>query len=182
MRTEKEKMLAGEKYLNISDELAEDRRTNRLLVDQFNRVAREDPKQGSQIIKRCLNTPVKSWYPISVSVWLWLYGFCWWELFANYGCTFIDVGKITIGDNALLGPNVQIFSVNHPLDVDDRKAGYEYPADVTIGDNFWAGGGAIIVPGVTLGDNVIIAAGAVVTKSFGDNVWLAEILPESLKI
>ncbi len=52
MRTEKEKMLAGEKYLNISDELAEDRRTNRLLVDQFNRVAREDPKQGSQIIKK----------------------------------------------------------------------------------------------------------------------------------
>ena len=97
---------------------------------------------------------------------------CGENFFANYGCTFIDVGKITIGDNALLGPNVQIFSVNHPLDVDDRKAGYEYPADVTIGDNFWAGGGAIIVPGVTLGDNVIIAAGAVVTKSFGDNVLI----------
>lgn len=173
MHTEKEKMLAGEKYLNISDELAEDRRTNRLLVDQFNRVAREDPKQGSQIIKKMfkhtgekvdIQSPFQCDYGYTVSVGE--------NFFANYGCTFIDVGKITIGDNALLGPNVQIFSVNHPLDVDDRKAGYEYPADVTIGDNLWAGGGAIIVPGVTLGDNVIIAAGAVVTKSFGDNVLI----------
>ncbi|MGF2384832.1 sugar O-acetyltransferase [Lentilactobacillus otakiensis] len=173
MRTEKEKMLAGEKYLNISDELAEDRRTNRLLVDEFNRVAREDPKQGSQIIKKMfkhtgekvdIQSPFQCDYGYSVSVGE--------NFFANYGCTFIDVGKITIGDNALLGPNVQIFSVNHPLDVKDRQAGYEYPADVTIGDNLWAGGGSIVVPGVTLGNNVIIAAGAVVTKSFGDNVLI----------
>ncbi len=66
----------------------------------------------------------------------------------------------------------RFFSVNHPLDAEERIANYEYPADVTIGDNLWTGGGAIIVPGVTLGDNVIIAAGAVVTKSFGDNVLI----------
>ncbi len=77
MRTEKEKMLAGEKYLNISDELAEDRRTNRLLVDEFNRVAREDPKQGSQIIKKMfkhtgekvdIQSPFQCDYGYSVSV------------------------------------------------------------------------------------------------------------------
>ena len=94
------------------------------------------------------------------------------NFFANYGCTFIDVGKITIGKNAMLGPNTSIYSVNHPLGAKERIANYEYPGNVTIGDNLWVGGNTTIVPGVTLGDNVVVAAGAVVTKSFGDNVLI----------
>lgn len=73
----------------------------------------------------------------------------------------------------MLGPNVQLLTPLHPLVPDERNSGLEYGAPITIGDNFWAGGGAIILPGVTLGNNVVVGAGSVVTKSFGDNVILA---------
>lgn len=72
----------------------------------------------------------------------------------------------------MLGPNTSIYSVNHPLGAEERNQNYEYPGNVTIGDNLWVGGNATIVPGVTLGNNVVVAAGAVVTKSFGDNVLI----------
>ncbi|GAA2966533.1 sugar O-acetyltransferase [Lentilactobacillus parakefiri] len=171
--TEKEKMLAGQRYLNTDPELAEDRRKTRLLVDAFNQSAREDPEQGSRLIKQIfhqtgrkvdLQSPFQCDYGYTVSVGE--------NFFANYGCTFIDVGKITIGKNAMLGPNTSIYSVNHPLGAEERNQNYEYPGNVTIGDNLWVGGNATIVPGVTLGNNVVVAAGAVVTKSFGDNVLI----------
>lgn len=43
-------------------------------------------------------------------------------------------------------------------------------APVTIGDDVWIGGGAILLPGVTIGNNVVIGAGSVVTHSLPDNV------------
>ena len=85
----------------------------------------------------------------------------------------LDVCPIRIGDNALLGPNCQLLTPLHPFDPVERNSGIEYGAPITIGDNFWAGGGVTILPGVILGDNVVVGAGAVVTKSFGDNVVLA---------
>ncbi len=95
------------------------------------------------------------------------------NFYANFNCTFLDVCEIRIGDNAMLGPNVQLLTPLHPLDAKERISGLEYGAPITIGDNVWIGGGAIVLPGVTLGDNVVVGAGSVVTKSFGDNVVLA---------
>ena len=94
------------------------------------------------------------------------------NFYANYNLTMLDVCPITIGKNAMIGPNCQFLTPLHPLDPDERNSGLEYGAPITIGDNFWAGGGVTILPGVTLGDNVVAGAGAVVTKSFGDNVVL----------
>ncbi|HAU27266.1 MAG TPA: maltose O-acetyltransferase, partial [Alteromonas australica] len=51
-----------------------------------------------------------------------------------------------------------------------RATGVEFPKPITIGDNCWIGGMAVINPGVTLGNNVVVASGAVVTKSFGSNL------------
>lgn len=85
----------------------------------------------------------------------------------------IDVCRVEIDDSTLLGPAVQIYSANHPLEPGLREAGWESGKPVRIGRNCWIGGGAIIVPGVSLGDNVVVAAGSVVTKSFGDGVLLA---------
>ena len=95
------------------------------------------------------------------------------NFYANYNLTMLDVCPITIGKNAMIGPNCQFLTPLHPLDPDERNSGLEYGTPITIGDNFWAGGGVTILPGVTLGDNVVAGAGAVVTKSFGDNVVLA---------
>lgn len=72
----------------------------------------------------------------------------------------------------LLAPNVKIFTATHPLNAEERLNGGESGQPVTIGDNCWIGGGAIINPNVTLGNNVVVASGAVVTKSFGDNVLI----------
>lgn len=86
------------------------------------------------------------------------------NFFANYNCTLLDVGRITFGDNCLLAPNVAIYTAGHPVHPVSRNSMYEYGIDVTIGNNVWIGGNAVICPGVTIGDCCVIGAGSVVTK------------------
>lgn len=95
-------------------------------------------------------------------------------------CTFLDDNRIVIGDNALIAPNVQIYTAFHPTNAQDRfgqpkpDGSFEFcktqTAPVIIGDNVWIGGGVIILPGVTIGNNVVIGAGSVVTKDIPDDV------------
>ena len=89
--------------------------------------------------------------------------------FSNINCTVVDApineGKISIGDDCLIGPNVQILAVGHATDPVQRLNKHNLCYPVMIGDNVWIGAGAIILPGVIIGDNSVVAAGAVVTKS-----------------
>lgn len=94
-------------------------------------------------------------------------------------CTFLDDNIIKIGDNALIAPNVQIYTAFHPTSASERfgtlkeDGSFEFcktqTAPVVIGNNVWIGGGAIIMPGVTIGDNVVIGAGSIVTKDIPEN-------------
>ena len=84
--------------------------------------------------------------------------------FINYNCTVLDNGKVRMGDNCMLAPNVSIYTAGHALYPDSRNLGYEYGIDVTIGNNVWIGGNTVILPGINIGDNVVIGAGSVVTK------------------
>ncbi len=86
------------------------------------------------------------------------------NVFINTNCSFLDGGFITIGDNTLIGPNVQIYTPHHPLDYKVRRENKEFSYPVTIGSDCWIGGGAIICPGVTIGNKCIIGAGSVVIK------------------
>lgn len=95
------------------------------------------------------------------------------RVFINCKCTFLDGGTITIGDDCLIGPNVQILTVSHNKDAEKRLDKLNYAANVTIGNNVWIGAGAIILPGVTLGNNAIIGAGSVVTKDVSENTTVA---------
>jgi len=88
--------------------------------------------------------------------------------FINYNCTFLDNGKIRLGDNCLLAPNVSIYTAGHTLHPDARRMGYEYGRDVTVGDDVWIGGNTVILPGVHIGSNVVIGAGSVVTQDIPD--------------
>ena len=94
-------------------------------------------------------------------------------------CTFLDDNIIRIGNNALIAPNVQIYTAFHPTNAVERfgepkeDGSFSFcktqTAPVIIGDNVWIGGGAIIMPGVTIGDNVVVGTGSIVRKDIPDN-------------
>ena len=53
-----------------------------------------------------------------------------------------------------------------------RNSGREFAKGITIDNDVWIGGGAIICLGVTIGNGVVIGTGAVVTKNIPDNVFV----------
>ncbi len=95
------------------------------------------------------------------------------RVFINHGCTFMDRGGITIGDDALIGPKVNLITTNHPLEPSSRHATISKP--IAIGKNAWLGTAATVMPGVTIGENAVIAAGAVVTRDVPANCIAAGV-------
>lgn len=170
--TEREKMLAGLLYDASEKELVALRNLARHYRMQFNQEL--DGVKRSQLLKSWFgSTGERIYIEPNISCDYGCNIHVGDNFYANFNCTFLDVCPITIGDNAMLGPNVQLLTPLHPLDAKERTAGLEYGKPITIGHYFWAGAGAIILPGVSLGDNVVVGAGSVVTKSFGDNVFIA---------
>lgn len=175
MRSEKEKMLAGEPFRPWDSELDRDRAFLQPWLHRFNteRTAvplRENEDLLAEILPNCprgtwVRAPFYCDYGYNIS--------CGERVFINYNCTILDVGKVRIGSHVLIGPNVQIYAVTHPVDAVERRSGEEWGEDVTIGDDCWIGGGAVICPGVTIGDRCIVGAGAVVTKDVPDDTVVA---------
>lgn len=95
------------------------------------------------------------------------------NFYANSGCVMLDVGKITIGNNVMFGPEVYLFTAGHPIHPESRNSSYEYGMPITIGDNVWIGGNTVLCPGVTVGSGTVIGAGSVVTKNIPDGVIAA---------
>jgi acetyltransferase-like isoleucine patch superfamily enzyme len=93
------------------------------------------------------------------------------NVFINHACSFLDMGGITIGDNVLIGPKVNLVSENHPIDPSQRHSLIGKP--IIIKNNAWIGASATILPGITVGENSIVAAGAIVTKDVPDNTIVA---------
>ena len=94
-------------------------------------------------------------------------------VYANAGCTILDTAPVRIGRRTLLGPGVQIYCADHAHDLDGRRRGLERALPVTVGDEVWIGGGAILLPGVTVGDGAVIGAGAVVTRDVAPGARVA---------
>ncbi len=86
------------------------------------------------------------------------------NFYANFNCIFLDVNKITIGNNVMCAPEVKLFTAGHPIDPTTRAELYEFGLPITIGNDVWLGGGVIVNPGVTIGDRCVIGSGSVVTK------------------
>ena len=87
------------------------------------------------------------------------------------GCHFQDQGGIYIGENAIIGHNVILYTLNH--DMDPNRRNELHPLQIHIGKRVWIGPGSIVLPGVTIGDNSVIGAGSVVTKDVPENVVVA---------
>lgn len=172
MKSEKEKMIAGELYFSADPELIADRKEARLKLNQINQEADASLRSlllaeafGASDGRPYLEPNVRFDYGYNISVGK--------QFYANFDCTFLDVCPIEFGDNCMLGPGCQILTPTHPLHPVKRNSGLEGGKPIKVGNNAWFGGNVTILPGVTLGDNMVVAAGAVVTKSFGDNVVLA---------
>lgn len=104
------------------------------------------------------------------------------KFYANMNCLFLDTGDIFFGTNVKLGPGVQIYTVNHPVDpIERNEKDYWRTASVSVGDNVWIGGGAILNPGVSIGNNSVIGSGSVVTKSIPANVLAAGVPAKIIK-
>jgi len=101
------------------------------------------------------------------------------NVFINHACTFLDIGGITIDDDVLIGPNVNLITEGHPLNPAERKSQFVKP--VVIKRNAWIGAGATILPGVTVGENAVVAAGAVVNKDVPANMVVAGIPAKIIK-
>lgn len=165
MKSEKEKMLRGELYNSMDDQLSRERQRARALTHQLNCTHYGDPTAYKRIIAELLPNAAED-------IWIEPPFYCDYgyniyageQVFFNFNCVLLDVMPIRIGSRVLFGPAVQIYTATHPLDAMERRKGLEFAKPVTIGDDCWIGGGAIISPGVRIGDRCVIGAGAVVTK------------------
>jgi maltose O-acetyltransferase len=168
LRTEKEKMLAGESYNCLDPELDADRLKSKSLYQRFNLT--EDPLERQSILRLLLgkigdNSVIEPPFYCS-------YGentIIGDHVFINYQCDIIDNNLVQIGDHSILGPCVQIYTAAHALQAEPRNQGIEIAKPITIEENVWIGGSAILLPGVTIGRNAVVGAGAVVTKSVPAN-------------
>lgn len=100
---------------------------------------------------------------------------------ANYNLTVLDIAPVNIGDNVWIGPNTDIYTVNHPLTAKGRRNRLGIGKAVNIGNDVWIGGRVVICPDVTIGNGVVVAAGSVVTKDIPDNVVVAGVPAKVIK-
>jgi maltose O-acetyltransferase len=170
MKTEREKMLAGELYNALDPQLLSERDRVRDLCQVLNAT-----REGDRELRRDLI--LKIFGKGGDTAWLQPPFFCDYgsnielgeRVFFNCNCTVLDVCKITIGDFSQFGSGVQILTPLHPLNADLRRK-EEYGAPVTIGSDVWVGSGALILPGVTIGSRTVVGAGSVVTRSLPEGV------------
>lgn len=171
--SEKEKMLSGELYDASDKELVQERYKARLLFQKINNLNENDKQSRGKLFYELMGNAGKG---LNIEPPFYCdYGYnieLGENVFMNFNCCFLDVMKIEIGNNVMIGPNVQIYTATHPMDKTERATMLEYAKAIKIGDDVWIGGGAIICPGVTIGCGVVIGAGAVVTKDVPDDVFI----------
>ncbi|HMM00673.1 MAG TPA: sugar O-acetyltransferase [Bacilli bacterium] len=172
--SEKDRMLEGKLYIAQDEEIANMNLQARKLVDMFNATRYDDFDGRQKIIKQLfaktgeainINKPFFCDYGSNIYIGE--------NFYANYDCILLDVNKIIIGNNVMLGPRVSLFTAGHPIDKNVRNQQLEYGKEIIIGDDVWIGGNVVINPGVTIGSNVVIGSGSIVTHDITDNVVAA---------
>ncbi len=170
-RSNRERMLAGDQYIADDPILKQEGERAARLTAQFNATAAEDHAGRYAILKQLLGAigegtvlrpPIRCDYGYQTFIGA--------RTFANWGLILLDVGRITIGDDVQIGPNVQLLTATHPIEPEPRRQKWEGSKPITIGNNVWLGGGVIVCPGVTIGDNTVVGAGSVVVKDLPANV------------
>src|SRR5690349_10007535 len=173
MKTEKDKMLAGEIYDPLDVQLCGERDRCRDLCQALNATREGQKEERQRLLAELLGKKTDVWiqppffcdYGTNISLGT--------KVFFNFNCVVLDVMQVTIGNNVLFGPAVQIYTATHPIDAVERRKWLEFAKPITIGSDVWVGGVAIICPGVTIGERSVIGAGSVVTRDIPDDVFAA---------
>jgi maltose O-acetyltransferase len=169
--SERQKMLAGELYESKDPELVADHLHAQDLLYRFNATRADAGEEKLALLMELfghfgrgsvLKPSFRCDYGYNILIGR--------NVFVNYDCVFLDCNRITIGDDVQIGPAVQIYTAQHPTDPETRRSGLEFALPVTVGDNAWIGGGAILCPGVTIGANTVVGAGSVVTRDLPPSV------------
>jgi maltose O-acetyltransferase len=170
-RSPKQRMLAGDLYIADDPELVADSLRARQLYETFNASPAADVDGRRRILAELLGglgegseirPPFYCDYGYNLRVGT--------GVFVNVGLVALDVAPITIGDDVQIGPNVQLLTPTHPVEAGPRRARWEAARPITIGDNVWLGGGAVVLPGVTIGENTVVGAGAVAARDLPPGV------------
>lgn len=170
-RSQRDRMLAGDYYIADDPLLRRDSNRAANLVAAFNATRGDDQLGRDRILRKLfasvgegtiIRPPIRCDYGFQTSIGA--------RSFANWGLICLDVGKIEIGNDVQLGPNVQLLTATHPLEPSARLAKWESSRSIVIGNNVWLGGGVIVCPGVNIGCNTVVGAGAVVTRDLPANV------------
>ena len=173
MKTEHQKMLAGELYDPMDPELVAARAHARDLCQALNATREAEQEERRRILRELFGAG-------GDSVWMQPPFFCDYgsnielgeRVFFNFNCVVLDVCPVRIGSFTLFGPAVQIYTPMHPLNAELRRR-EEFGKPVEIGSDVWVGGGAIILPGVRIGSRAVIGAGSVVTRDVPEGVFAA---------
>jgi maltose O-acetyltransferase len=157
--TARERMLAGELYDATDSELAADRQRARELLQRY--AGERDPALLDTLFRQrgkgsAVEAPFHCDYGWNIALGE--------RVYANAFCVFLDCAPIEIGDRALLGPGVHLYTATHPLEAAERRQGLEYARPIAIGVDAWIGGGSIVLPGVSVGEAAVVGAGSVVTR------------------
>jgi len=168
---EKAKMLRGDPYIAGDTELVDERRRARSLLHRINvEMPLSTPAAYAEILRDLLPNATPP-------IWIQPPFYCDYGynirlgegVFLNFNCVVLDCTTVAIGARTQIGPNVQIYAADHPLDFAARAAAVEFTRPVSIGEDCWIGGNVVVCPGVTIGDRCVVGAGAVVTKDIPDD-------------
>ena len=168
VKTNKEKMLAGERYNCLDPDLDVERQAIKKALRLFNQVETLSERQailqnifGKFGQNSLIEPPFHCVYGQNIEIGE--------NVYLNFQCVILDCNKVRIGDHTMIGPNVQIYTAAHDLQAETRIQGWEVAKPITIAERVWIGGGAILLPGVSIGRNAVVGAGAVVTHDVPAN-------------
>ena len=172
LKTNKEKMLAGESYNILDPELEIDRQRAKGLLRLYN--SSEAAAERQAILEQLLghigqNSFIESPFHCAYGQNTYIGD----HVFMNVFCAILDCNEVRIGDHVMIGPAVQIYTAAHHLQAEPRNRGMEVAKPIVIEDNVWIGGGAILLPGMSIGRNAVVGAGAVVTRDVPANTVVA---------
>ena len=173
MRSERDKMLAGELYDPLDADLVKARQRARDLCLAMNATRESQEAERRDILKDLLGSG-------GDTVWMQPPFHCDYganihlgkRVFFNFNCVVLDVCEVRIGDFTVFGPGVQILTPLHPMDHELRRT-QEFGKPIDIGSDVWVGGGASILAGVRIGSRAVIGAGSVVTRDVPDGAFAA---------